>query len=274
MSPRPSPSADTDLDHADRPPLLAGMALRNGVLIIGPDDWSAAVRAPDGEIERVTRRRWTMRGPLLSVPFIRGPLRIAEMVSVLPRVRTSLPASRLPHESMSLLAALSGSALVAAAARRRFGPGVRSELASGAASLTATMMALRSGEIAAYHGAEHKVIGAFENGIEPIEASRVHPRCGTHLAVPMVLVGSLATAVALRAFPRHPRAARWAGTTAALAVATELGRAMQAEQPGPVSRGFQRVGALLQRRVSTTEPDSEQLDVAQVALDGVVSQFD
>lgn len=49
----------------------------------------------------------------------------------------------------------------------------------------------------AYHGAEHKVINAFENGAELVpekvqEFSREHPRCGTAFLLVVVVISVLA----------------------------------------------------------------------------------
>ena len=51
------------------------------------------------------------------------------------------------------------------------------------------VLALRGGELAAYHGAEHITIGAYEHGeARPKE----HERCGSHLLGPMLLTTAAA----------------------------------------------------------------------------------
>ena len=46
------------------------------------------------------------------------------------------------------------------------------------------MLALRGGELAAYHGAEHITIGGYEHGeARPKE----HERCGSHLLGPLLV---------------------------------------------------------------------------------------
>ena len=60
------------------------------------------------------------------------------------------------------------------------------------------LFALRGGELAAYHGVEHKAIGAYEDGDEDArDATKEHERCGSHLVAPM-LVSNLAGTLLLR----------------------------------------------------------------------------
>src|SRR4051812_46262415 len=88
-----------------REPLrLGGMALRNGVLIHGPTHWAAAARTADGTIEVSSGPKPVFaRGPLGSVPFLRGPLRLAEAFAVVPIARRNLRAARLPIEDSRVL---------------------------------------------------------------------------------------------------------------------------------------------------------------------------
>ena len=47
-------------------------------------------------------------------------------------------------------------------------------------------MALRSGDLAAYHGVEHKAIAAYEDDGDAADADKEHDRCGSHLVAPML----------------------------------------------------------------------------------------
>ena len=61
------------------------MALRNGLLIHGPTSWAAAARAPDGSIEVASGPKPSFgAGRLGAVPGLRGPLRLAEAMAVVP----------------------------------------------------------------------------------------------------------------------------------------------------------------------------------------------
>src|ERR1700748_3974284 len=78
---------------------LGGMALRNGLLIHGPTHWAAAVRAADGEIVVASERKPELAPKLAArIPGLRGPLKLAEAMAVLPLVRRRAAAARLPFE--------------------------------------------------------------------------------------------------------------------------------------------------------------------------------
>jgi len=67
---------------------LGGMALRNGLLVHGPTHWAAAVRRPDGSIEVASERKPELvPGLVTKVPGLRGPVKLAEAMLVLPTVR-------------------------------------------------------------------------------------------------------------------------------------------------------------------------------------------
>ena len=86
---------------------LGGMALQNGVLVHGPNVWGAAVRLEDGTVKSASGRKPTF-APGVTVPFVRGPLRLAEAFAVLPALKRGLPEARLPFERPAVAAALDG----------------------------------------------------------------------------------------------------------------------------------------------------------------------
>src|SRR5260221_4857336 len=76
------------------------MALRNGLLIHGPTHWAAAVRDRDGGIQVASDRKPELAPRLVArIPGLRGPLKLAEAMAVLPLARRRLPAARLPFEN-------------------------------------------------------------------------------------------------------------------------------------------------------------------------------
>ena len=76
--------------------------------------------------------------------------------------------------------------------------GAGGEAAAAVVSFMPALFALRGGELAAYHGVEHKAIGAYEAGDEDArDATKEHERCGSHLVAPM-LVSNLAGTLLLR----------------------------------------------------------------------------
>ncbi|MCW2922123.1 MAG: hypothetical protein JWL76_1997 [Thermoleophilia bacterium] len=246
---------------------LAGMALQNGVLVLGPTSWAVAIRTADGSI-RTTADKRPSGGERIStkVPLLRGPVRLANMLRVLPTVRMAEPDARLGMESRTMLAGMVVGTIVTTRLRRRVGSIAVGELAAGAFSLAMTLASMRTGEVAAYHGAEHKAIGGYEQGIEAVEATREHPRCGTQLAIPMLVFSSVATQGALALAPRNPRVARIAGQLLGVAAATELFRAGAKGRGTALATAAARAGLKLQTHATTVEPSRDQLDVAEAAL--------
>ena len=94
---------------SDEPLRLGGMALRNGLLIHGPTHWAAAARDGDGNLHVKSGPKPQLAPGLAGrVPGVRGPLKLAEAMAVLPVVRRKLPQARLPFEDVRVLAAIAG----------------------------------------------------------------------------------------------------------------------------------------------------------------------
>jgi uncharacterized protein YqhQ len=242
---------------------LGGMALANGVLVHGPTAWGCAVRTPAGEI-RVASGRKRRFAPSVDTPLVRGPLRLAEAFALLPDVRRSLPEARFPFERPRVLAAVAAGTVAAGAVRRsRLSLGTR-EAVAAFASLAPAALALRGGELASYHGAEHVSIGTYERDGE--RATKEHERCGSHLVGPLLLSSLAACALAAKAPPAGRPAARLAGAVGAVGASVEVFAWMTRHPGHPVARLLSRPGHLLQSRLSTAEPSPEQLEVADAAL--------
>ncbi len=241
---------------------LGGMALRNGVLVHGPTSWAAAVRGEDGVIEVASgRKRRFAQG--VQIPFVRGPLRLAESFAVLPDVRRALPTAKFAFERPGTIVAVVVSSLVGGYARRSKLGVLPRETIAAIASLAPAAFALRGGELASYHGAEHVSIGEYETG-EP--AAKEHERCGSHLIGPMLVTSAAANALARKVSARHRRLAHAAGTIGAVGVAVEV-FAWAGRHPGSrASRILSRPGYELQHRLATADPSPEQLAVAEAAL--------
>jgi uncharacterized protein YqhQ len=241
---------------------LGGMALANGVLVHGPTAWACAVRTRAGRLEVASGHK-----PRIAVdrPLLRGPARLAEALLVLPRVRRALPAARFPFERRKVLGAMAAAGVVTRAIResRRLSPATQ-ELLGGAIALAPAMIALREGELAAYHGAEHVSIGSYEQGGP---AAKEHERCGSHLVGPLILASAAGAGLAARVPGRLRRPASYAASLAAFATATEAFGWMVRHPENPVARLLAWPGHELQRRIATAEPSAAQIEVAQAALD-------
>ena len=242
---------------------LGGMALANGVLVHGPKAWGCAVRTEDGEL-RVVARRKRFRAAEIETPLLRGPARLLEAMAVIPEVRRALPEAKLPFQRPAVLASMLTSAVVVRLVRGsgRVGPGTQ-ELVSGLLSIAPAALALRSSDLAAYHGAEHISIGTYEHGEE---RAKEHERCGSHLIGPLLATTAVGNTLAARA-PEHLRGpARAAAQLGALAASTEIFGWMVRNPDSRVARALAKPGHELQHRLATAEPTPAQVEVAEAAL--------
>jgi uncharacterized protein YqhQ len=137
------------------------------------------------------------------------------------------------------------------------------ELAGAVLAFAPALLALRGGELAAYHGAEHISIGSYEHGVA---RPKEHERCGSHLVGPMLLTTAVGNIAAERVPPRLRSAAKAAATVGALAASTEIFGWMTRHPEHPVSRALATPGHELQEHLGTEEPSQDQLAVAEAAL--------
>jgi uncharacterized protein YqhQ len=244
---------------------LGGMALRNGLLVHGPTSWAAAVRTDAGEIKAASGRKPRLRAAD-PIPGVRGVARLAEAMAVIPLVKRGLPEARLPFQDPGVLAVAAGASLGGTLLRRRL-RGAGGEAAAAVVSFMPALFALRGGELAAYHGVEHKAIGAYEaDDADAADATKEHERCGSHLVAPM-LASNLAGTLLLRRAMRKPGpVAAGAVAIASSAVAVEVFAWSERHADSPVARALKRPGFEIQRLVGTREPDERQLEVGRAAL--------
>src|ERR687896_44286 len=179
---------------------LGGMALRNGLLVHGPTHWAAAVRNRAGAIEVASGRKPRLRA-VDPIPGVRGVARLAEAMAVIPLVKRALPEARLPFQDPGVVAVAAGASLGGTLLRRP----------------------LRGGELAAYHGVEHKAIGAYETGADDArDATKEHERCGSHLVAPMLASNLAGTMLLRRAVEKPGALANGAVALASSALAVEV----------------------------------------------------
>lgn len=241
---------------------LGGMALANGVLVHGPHAWACAIRRDDGTIEVASARK-RLQAARIGNPLLRGPARLLEALALLPQVKRKLPAAKMPMENPVVLGSMLGATvLVKLLQEARIRPVAR-ELLSGLVSTAPAVLALRGGDLASYHGAEHIAIGTYEHG-KP--ATREHERCGGHLVGPLLVTSAIGNTLAGLAPERSRREARGVAQIGAIAAATELFGWMARNPEHPLARALSKPGHELQHRFSTAEPSAEQLEVAEAAL--------
>jgi uncharacterized protein YqhQ len=136
-------------------------------------------------------------------------------------------------------------------------------LLGGLLSLAPATLALRSSELAAYHGAEHIAIGTYEHG-KP--ATKEHERCGGHLVGPLLVTSAIGNTLARLAPERSRRHVQGVAQIGAIAAATELFGWMSRNPDRLLARALSKPGHELQHRFSTAEPTAAQQEVAEAAL--------
>jgi len=248
---------------ADEKIRLGGMALANGVLVHGPKAWACAIRTDEGEL-KVASARKRFRAAEIDRPLLRGPARLLEAIAIIPEVRRALPDAKLPFQRPAVLASMLASATVVKVAREsgRLRPAAQ-ELLAGVLSVAPAVLALRSSDLAAYHGAEHISIGSYEHGEQ---RAKEHERCGSHLLGPLLATTALANTLAAKAPPHLRGAARATAQLGALAASTEIFGWMVRNPERRLARALAKPGHELQHRFATAEPTPAQVEVAEAAL--------
>jgi len=245
---------------------LGGMALGNGLLVHGPTRWSAAVRRADGTIAVASGPKPRVRGRVERVPGARGIVRLGEAMAVIPLVKRALPDARLPFADGRVAATAAAVSVTGGLLRRRL-HGTGGEAAVAALALLPALVALRGGDLAAYHGVEHKAIGAYEQDADDArDATKEHDRCGSHLMAPLLAANLAGTALLRSAVARPGPLPLAAVQLASIGAAVEVFAWSERHAATATARALRRPGHELQRAFGTREPTDEQLEVGRAAL--------
>jgi uncharacterized protein YqhQ len=246
---------------------LGGRALRNGLLIHGPTSWAAAARDEDGVIQVASGPKPALAPELaVRVPLLRGPLRLAEAFILIPMVRLRLRAARLPFEDVRVIAAILVASSASRALRRRQSSAA-GELMQAILGLAPAMVALSDRDLAAYHGVEHKAIGAYEAGSDdPATATKEHERCGSNLVVPMLVLSAAGQLLLEKVLERPGPLARAAVGVGSASLAAEMFAWSERNPETSAARAFHRPGHEIQRLIATKEPTPQQLEVGVAAM--------
>ncbi len=257
-------------------PRLGGMALANGLLVHGPTHWAAAVRDGSGDIivSSGPKPRFA-RGALAKIPVVRGALRMAESVAVVPVARAGTPNARLAMENVRVLAAVAGSALIAAVVRRTSKSALLQETVGALAGLAPAVATLRGSAAATWHAVEHKSIAAYEAG-GPSEVARAaahpkeHMRCGTNLVLPLMVFSVIVNTTIRRVSPQPTTVVRMAGSLVSVGAAVELFAFAHRRPAHPIARAVHKVGHTIQARFATREPGPGEMVVGRAAMDEIL----
>ena len=277
------------------PRYMGGQAVIEGVMMRGPSSWAVAVRRPDGEIVLQVNpapepSKW------VKVPLVRGVVALAESMSLGMRALTWSAQQAMDEEDGKELTRgqMAGAlavallffagvfmalpAIVTKAAGSWFDSDVTFNAFEGAFRLTLFVgYVLAIGQmpnirrVFQYHGAEHKAIAAYENGVEltPERAQQfttMHVRCGTNFVL-LVMVLAIAS---------HTLFGRpdWAVLVASRVLAIPVVAALAYELIRLGARHVDRNRAvrvlmtpgLSLQKLTTREPSLDQLEVAIASL--------
>lgn len=292
-------------------PYIGGQAVIEGVMMRSRTCLSVAVRRPDGKIVvregPVTSRIST--GSMWKLPGLRGVATLVESLSLGYSALHFSADQQLTEEerksqgSTSSSAATAVSILVAlglfialpqlltGGAGRLFGftlevQDSRFHLLTGAFKLlvfsTYLLLISRIPEVRRvfqYHGAEHKTIYAYEQGlpltIENVRAqSTLHPRCGTTFLIVVIMISIIVGAVATPLL--LPNVTGWLAQALTLllriallpliaAISYELQRlSARYCTTGPLR--FLLLPGFAFQKITTREPDDTQLEIAIAAM--------
>lgn len=128
-----------------------------------------------------------------------------------------------------------------------------------------------------YHGAEHKVIHAYEAHGRPdaeraVDYSPLHPRCGTGFLLVVMVVAIFAFAIVGKPSLLWLVVSRIVGIPVIIGISYEVGIKWLGRHPnGLLARILLWPGLQLQR-LTTREPTPDQLEVAAAALDEVIKK--
>lgn len=278
-----------------------GQAVIEGVMMRGPDTRAIAVRRPDQSIvvDEKPVGSLTRRVPVLKWPLVRGVVVLIESL-VLGIEALTFSAGQAVGEEEELtakeifitvgialgLAVLLFAVLPTAAAHllNRVAPGsLAQNLLEGLfriAIFLAYVAAIgQVGDIRRvfqYHGAEHKVINAFEAGeeltVEKVQRhSTLHPRCGTSFLLIVLAVSILLFSLLGKQVLWWRILSRVLLLPVVAGIGYELVKLSGRYAAVPLCRVLIAPGLWLQK-MTTSQPDDGQVEVAIAAFGAVLKE--
>ncbi len=276
---------------------MGGQAVLEGVMMRGVTTWAVAVRTPEGDVEVVTHEvpGWSER--YRAIPLLRGVMGLGESLSLGYKALTWSANRQVPEDeqvsdkamgwTMGIAMVLfSGIFLVLPAIAGR---GLRNVLDAvpfqasegvlrilifiGYILLISRMRDIR--RVFEYHGAEHKAIAAYENGVEltPQSAQRfttAHVRCGTNFLLIVMVIAILTYSVVPSPSLLVIVLSRVVLIPVIAGLSYEVIRISARNMHRAWVRAAMRPGLLLQR-LTTREPSLDQLEVAIASLRAAMS---
>jgi hypothetical protein len=279
-----------------------GQAVMEGVMIRGKEAVAISVRQPNGELNIVKQPlSGIYKGRLRETPLIRGVIALVEtlvlgtqsllhsaQVAAAEEAGEKIPTALLWGTVAASLAL--GVALFVMvplfATRYLIDPYINSALLSNIfeglirigifiAYLKAISLLPDIKRVFAYHGAEHKVVNAYEAGV-PLEVESVkkystaHPRCGTAFLFIVLIVAIFVFALVGRPTLWIRILSRIALIPVIAVIGYEIMKFGANHINNPVVRVLLAPGLLLQA-MTTREPDDGQIEAAISALNEVIN---
>jgi uncharacterized protein YqhQ len=290
--------------EARRDAPVGGQAVLEGVMMRGVSSWAVAVRDLRGElvVERFEHRSWASRRRITRLPVIRGVVALADSLGIGFKALGISANAQLPeHEKEISPGVWAGTVVVAMLFAVGlffvFPVGVTSLFKDALGSAFAFWLAegvLRTVVFLAYlwllaklpdmrrvfeyHGAEHKTISCYEAGLPltPENAqrfTRLHPRCGTSFLLIVMVVAIFVFAPLGLPEWYLLIATRVLGVPLIAGLSFEVIKWAGRNRAKGWVRGLMWPGLQLQK-LTTAEPDGEQLAVAIAALESVLEVED
>ena len=276
-----------------------GQAVIEGVMMRGPASWAVAVRRPDETVvvARHPRVSAAHRHAWLRLPVLRGVVVLWEALVLgvaaltysarqaagddVKLGRLELAGTVMLAVALAVILFLALPALMAHLAQGFVRGGLAQNLVEGLVRLAVFLAYVvvigwfpDIRRVQAYHGAEHKVINAFEAGAE-LEVSAVrtfstfHPRCGTSFIFLVLVVSIFVFSLVDHRDLWWRLASRLVLLPVVAGLAYELVRLSYDFYHTPWGRLVAAPGRFLQS-LTTREPDDRQIEVALAALRSVL----
>jgi uncharacterized protein YqhQ len=282
-----------------QPRAMGGQAVMEGVMMRGEHTWAVAVRTLDGDIEVEVHDAPTWAQRWAKVPLVRGVMTLAESLTLGFKALSWSANKQVPEEerlSSKAIGWTMGVALLfftgifillpafGARGLNRWLPlegfwlhaaegALRLGLFIGYILLVGRMADIR--RVFEYHGAEHKAIAAYENGVEvtPESAQRFtteHVRCGTNFLLTVMVI-----TIVVYAFFGRPALPMLIASRVLLipliaGISYEIIRFAARHMDSRGMRIVMRPGLALQR-LTTRQPSLDQLEVAIASLRAVMT---
>jgi uncharacterized protein YqhQ len=280
----------------DEPRYMGGQAVLEGVMMRGASHWAVSARGLDGSIKTVVREvpGWAER--YRNIPIVRGVMGLGESLGLGYRALTWSANQQVPEDEQVSEKAMGwavGVAMVIFSAIFIVLPAIAGNslknvfhgsfpLVEGVVRLGLFVLYIFAighmrdiKRVFQYHGAEHKSIAAYENGVEltPETAqqfSTAHVRCGTNFLLIVMVVAIVVYSVIPRPSLLFVVGSRVVLIPLIAGLSYEVIRLSARNIHRSWVRALMRPGLLLQR-LTTREPDLDQLEVAITSLRAVMT---